>query len=50
MIIATNKATFKNATIQQIGKIFLVTIGTTRKIYDNKTTATNYITSLGYQF
>lgn len=50
MIIATNKNTLTNATIQQIGTIFLVTIGTTKKIYDNKTTATNYITSLNYEF
>lgn len=50
MRIATNKNTFTNAIIQVIGTMYLVTIGSVRKMFDNLTSAQNYITSLGYQF
>lgn len=50
MRIATNRNTWKTATIQTIGTMILITIGNIKKMFDNIQTATNYITSLGYQF
>lgn len=50
MKIATSKHNHSNAIIQVIGTMYLVTIGSVRKMFDSLTSATNYITSLGYQF
>lgn len=50
MRIATNKANWSNAILQIIGTMYLVTIGSVRKMFDNLASATNYITNLGYSF
>lgn len=50
MRIATNKANWSNAIIQVIGTMYLVIIGSVSKMFDNLTSAQNYITSLGYTF
>ena len=50
MRIATNKNTLTNAIIKPMGTGFFVTIGRKNKFFDREETATNYITSLGYQF
>ena len=41
---------FTVITMQPIGTMFLVTIGTIKKLFDNEQTAITYINSLGYQF
>lgn len=48
-VFKSNK-TWLTATLQKVGTMFLVTIGNIKKMFDNIQTATNYITSLGYQF
>jgi hypothetical protein len=48
-VFKSNK-TWLTATLQKVGTMFLVTIGKIKKLFDNEQTATNYITSLGYQF
>ena len=50
MKVFKNNKTWLTATLQKIGTMFLVTIGAIKKLFDNEQTATNYITSLGYQF
>lgn len=50
MRIATNKANWSNAIIQVIGTMYLVTIGSVRKMFDSLTSAIAYINNLGYQF
>lgn len=50
MRIATNKANWSNAILQIIGTMYLVTIGSVRKMFDNLTSATTYIYNMGYTF
>lgn len=50
MKVFKNINTWTTATLQKVGTMFLVTIGKVKKLFDNEQTATNYITSLGYQF
>lgn len=50
MKVFKSKTNWTSATLQKIGTMFLVTIGKIKKLFDNEQTATNYITSLGYQF
>lgn len=50
MRIATSKHNHSNAILQIVGTMYLVTIGSVRKMFDSLTSAQNYITSLGYTF
>ena len=48
MKIFTNQSTWIIATIQKIGSMFLVTIGTIKKMFQTLTGATKYLVSMGY--
>ena len=50
MKVFKSTTNWTSATLQKIGTMFLVTIGKVKKLFDNEQAATNYITSLGYQF
>lgn len=48
MKVFTNKNNWTIATLQKIGSMFLVTIGTIKKMFQTLTGATKYLVSMGY--
>lgn len=46
MKVFTSKTTWNTATLQTIGRMFLVTTGNNKKMFDNLETATNYINNI----
>ena len=48
MKVFTNKSTWTKATLQKIGTMYLVTIGTIKKMFQTLTEAEKYLVSMGY--